>query len=105
MCGPVLLILHFHCYDSSGERSPLPLCVITDRKQIGRQWGIKGVCQQDKLELHLFGDIRYIKYISDHLCCMSYILSSIKYKIKHAFFFSSTLIALASLRKMALPQS
>lgn len=71
MRGSILLILHFHGYDSSRERPPLPLCVVAVREQIGRQRRIKSVCQQDKLELHLLmtGDRQNI---SDCWCCVFY---------------------------------
>lgn len=54
MRGAVLLILHLHGDDGSGERSPLPLFGHTGGQQVRRQRRVEGVGQQDELELHLW---------------------------------------------------
>lgn len=54
MCGSVLLILHFDGHYRPRERSPLSLFSLTGRQQVRGQRRIERVCQEDKLELHLW---------------------------------------------------
>lgn len=109
--GPILLVLHLHSHDGAGEGPCLPFLGGLRRQQVRGQWRVEGVCEEDELELHLQGREQQWAGAGPKGVSPAWLLLPEALKGPQAltsvptFFFSSTLIALASLRKTALPQS
>lgn len=125
MCCPVLLVLHLHSHNGAGERPLLPVLGSIGGQQVRRERRVQRVCEEHKLELDLErgrGAGETPGRAEGFMCCFWRPLLSTSWlpvlvasavgaaaSQKGAqpltFFFSSTLMALASLRKIALPQS
>ena len=115
MSSSVLGVLHFDRHDGLGWGAIVFLVVVSHGSQIHRKRGVQSVCQQGELELHLqsknefccwskmrkFNCERNVGCEETVTCWRSYSVG-VGAEIL-TFFFSSTEMALASLRKMAFP--